>query len=208
MAWFLWGRGDGQEVRPPAAGTYGPDSGNASSAEVSQAARHPRSEAVSPPGPLPAGGEDASPVPATQSGALAPPRAPPNEDLDGPSWRTSRLAFRPRELGKLGPYVKAGLDAARRDMMFCFTRSSDAPAPEGEDQDDAPPPPRADPAVLLLYLEAREGALDVIEARTEYRGTSAPEVVECCREVLRGLEIKAFHTVPGERYRLKYRLPR
>jgi len=101
--------------------------------------------------------------------------------------------------------VKAGLDAARRDMAFCFSRAGDAPAP-AEGSDDGAPPPPSDPAVLLLYLEAREGALDVIEATTERLGTAAPELVECCREVLRGREIPAFDAVPGRRYRLTYRL--
>jgi hypothetical protein len=105
--------------------------------------------------------------------------------------------------------VKAGLAAARRDMAFCFRQAgaaAEAAPPAGEVPDDAPPPPPSDPAVLLLYLEAREGALDIVDTRTEHRGTTAPELVECCREVLRGLEIPAFNVVPGQRYRLKYRL--
>ena len=43
-------------------------------------------------------------------------------------------------------------------------------------------------------------------SRTEYLGTLAPELVDCCREVLRGWEIPAFRALPGGRYRLKYHL--
>jgi hypothetical protein len=135
---------------------------------------------------------------------------PPRDALDSASWRSSKLAFRPRELGKLGPYVKVRLDAARRDMDFCFqqaTARGEPAAPAGEQPEDAPPPVRPDPAILLLYMEAREGALDIVDTRVEYRGTSSPELVECCREVLRGTEIKVFGAVPGQRYRLKFRLP-
>ncbi len=115
------------------------------------------------------------------------------------------MAFRLRELGPMGPYVKAGLDAARREMAFCFRQAGGAPAgaPAPVADPDAPSP---DPAVLLLYLEAREGAIDVVGSRTEYLGTLAPELVECCREVLRGWEIPAFSAVPGRRYRLKFQL--
>jgi hypothetical protein len=125
---------------------------------------------------------------------------PPDEGLDGPAWKSSKLAFGMRELGKMGPYVKVGLDAARRDMEFCFRETA-----ERASSPDAPALP-PDPGVLLLYLDAREGAIDVIDARMEHPGTSTPALVECCREVLRGFEIPAFGAVPGERYRVRFAL--
>jgi hypothetical protein len=115
--------------------------------------------------------------------------------VDVAGWERARLAFGFRELGRIAPYVKTGLDAARRDMAFCFARA-------GASDPDAP----ADPTILTLYLEAREGAIDVVESAVDHRGTARPELLECCREVLRGYEISAFGAVPGQRYRLKYAL--
>ena len=183
-AWLLWERGETRKPLPSSGGIDGPGPGNAIPTDGARASAHPDAGTKGPSGPVP---PRAVPEPAPPPG--------PDDGLDAPSWRDSRLAFRPRELGKIGPYVKAGLDAARREMAFCYRQAG------------GPPPPRtSDPAILLLYLEAREGALDIIDTRTEYLGTSAPEVVECCREVLRGREIPAFDTEPGRRYRVKYRL--
>jgi hypothetical protein len=131
---------------------------------------------------------DAGPLPA----ASAPEPRP-----DAGEWGNAPMAFGFRELGAMGPYVKAGLDAARRDMDFCFQQDAGAP------QTDAGP---RKPAVLLLYLEAREGALDVVEALPESRGEATPRFVECCLDVLRGYEIPAFKAVPGRRYRFRFSL--
>jgi hypothetical protein len=206
--WLLWGRVDTRVPRQAEGAVHGPEA-SATLGDASQAALAPEVLAAAPPALLP---PEPAPARAPEAGPGAAPTtasAPPRDGLDGPSWRNSRLAFRSRELGKMGPYVKAGLDAARRDMEFCFRQAggaaAGAPGP-AEDPDEAPPPRPSDPAILLLYLEARDGAMDVVDARTEHRGTSAPGLVECCREVLRGLEIKAFDTVPGQRYRVKFRL--
>jgi len=40
----------------------------------------------------------------------------------------------------------------------------------------------------------------------ERPGDASPALVECCRQVLRGLEIPAFNVTPGQRYRLRFRL--
>jgi hypothetical protein len=205
LLWLLW-RGTGGERA----------SGDAQGA---RRASPPVTEA--PPEP-PAGGAAASPAPAgapaapsdaAPAAARAPPASALEDSLDGPAWQRSKVAFRTRDLGRLGPYVQSGLDAARRDMEFCYAqataRRDPAPAPEpppDAEQDATASPARPEPAMLLLYLEAREGALDVVEARTDRRGSSPPELVECCREVLRGMEIKAFGAVPGQRYRVKFRL--
>jgi hypothetical protein len=144
------------------------------------------------------GAAGASPPAASAAAA----RPAPDEGPGGAAWRKARVAFQLRELGRMAPYVKTALDDARREMAFCFRGAAHAdaggPAPDGD-----APAPRPRPAILLLYLEAREGALDVVDTRTDHLGDASPEVVECCREVLRGLEIPAFGAVPGARYRLK-----
>jgi hypothetical protein len=201
LLWLLW-RGTGGERA----------SGDARDARLTSP---PATEA--PPEP-PDGGAAALPAPARAPAAPpadagAPPATALEDSLDGPAWQRSKVAFRTRDLGRLGPYVQSGLDGARRDMEFCYAqapaRRDRAPAPEpppDAEQDATASSARPEPAVLLLYLEAREGALDVVEARTDHRGSSPPELVECCREVLRGMEIKAFGAVPGQRYRVKFRL--
>ncbi|MFL5262621.1 MAG: hypothetical protein ACJ79L_09530, partial [Anaeromyxobacteraceae bacterium] len=204
LLWLFW-RGTGGE-RP---------SGDASDARLASA---PVTEASPEP---PDGGAAAlpglagappAPAEATPADAGAAPAAAREDGFDGPAWQRSKVVFRTRDLGKLGPHVQSGLDAARRDMEFCYAQAparrdaAPEPPPDPEQQDATEPPARPDPAMLLLFLEAREGALDVVEARTEHRGTSSAELVECCREVLRGMEIKAFGAVPGRRYRVKFRL--
>ena len=131
------------------------------------------------------------------AGAKVAPRRP--EGIDSPSWRNARFAFTFRELGKMGPYVKAGLDGARREMSFCF---DEANARSGADSGAA----SKEPAVLLLYLEARAEALDVVDTRTERMGDATVEMVECCRQVLRGFAIPAFDTAPGQRFRVRFEL--
>jgi hypothetical protein len=172
-------------------------------------------DAAVPRAALPAGamaGPAGSPAPGADQAARGAPESPPvrqaaaaarplpDEGPDAESWRRSKVAFRPRELGRLGASVKTALDAARRDMAFCLRGAAGA----GSAAEDRARPP--EPAILLLYLQAREGALEVVDTRTEYVGDATPEVVECCRDVLRGLEIPAFGAVPGRRYRLKFPL--
>jgi hypothetical protein len=57
---------------------------------------------------------------------------------------------------------------------------------------------------FVLYLEAREGAVDVVDAKVARPGTLPSSVLECCRDVLRGLEVKTFFTVPGEHFSYVY----
>lgn len=135
-------------------------------------------------------GGPAAPVP----DASGEPASPAPEDID-PAWRTSKVVFRLREMGAVAPFVDIGLRAAREEMRHCFDAEGASPGAEG-----AP----AEPATLLLYLESREGAIDVVDARTDDLGTSSRALVDCCREVLRGYEIAAAGVVPGRRYRVKY----
>lgn len=138
-----------------------------------------------------------------------PPRAAPAVPARdaGPTgaWTAAELASLPRDLGKMGPSVSLGLDAARRnDMEFCFREAGE----RGGDSDD---PPRSKAlsgrrsAVLMLYLEAREDAVDVIDARVEKAGNLPPPILECCQQVLRGLEVGVFFAKPG-RYRYLYEI--
>lgn len=165
-----------------------------------------------PPGPAATGSDGGAPAPeggiaparpgtdrspAADAGGLAADAAPaaPDQGPDARAWRNAPMAFGLRELGAMGPYVKAGLDAARRDMEFCF-RQEGAPPGAGPGAQEA--------AVFLLYLEARQGALEVVDARPERMGGATPRLVECCRDVLRGYVIPAFNPVPGRRYRFRF----
>lgn len=132
--------------------------------------------------------------------APAPP-APLPEDLD-PSWRDSRVVFRLRELGADTPYVVAGLREARAQMGRCFEAESAGRSGMGPGEADA----AGAPAVLVLYLDSREGAIDVVEVRAESLGNASRSLVECCRDVLRGHEIRSPKAVPGRRYRVHYPL--
>jgi hypothetical protein len=121
-------------------------------------------------------------------------------------WSTVAIALLPEHLGRrLGPSLKAALDATRNDdMAFCFRE----PQRGGEAAPDAIATwvPRRDGS-LVLYLEAREGAVDVVDvvdARVARPGTLPPEVLECCREVLRGMEIKVPFAEPRARFRYVY----
>jgi hypothetical protein len=197
----LWLRLAAGAPRPPPSG------------EASGGAAEPAGAALA--GPAVALSSPAAPPrPLEGSAARAPARRPsvdavasarPEDGPEAESWRASRVVFRPRELGRMGASVKVGLDQARREMEFCFRdaarASGGATAPP---EDPVAPPP--EPAVLLLYLQAREGALDVVDVRVDYLGGATPELVACCREVLRGFEIPAFDAVPERRYRLKFPL--
>jgi hypothetical protein len=120
----------------------------------------------------------------------------PRTPLDDPAWKDAKVAFGLRQLGRLAPYVKVGLDEARQDMAFCFARESAALAEQRA----------SDPPALTLYLETRGGGLDVVDVTVEHRGGARAELLDCCREVLRGHAISAFDAAPGQRYLLKYSL--
>jgi hypothetical protein len=150
--------------------------------------------------PIAPDGAASTRIPSAPAPPVAPPPAP--EDLD-PSWRESPVASRVRQLGAVAPYVYSALRDARTEMRFCFDAQGareGGPAAAEQDVGDSP-------AVLVLYLEAREGAIDVVEVGIDRLGTLPREVVECCREVLRGHEIRAPNAVPGRRYRLSHLLP-
>ncbi len=113
------------------------------------------------------------------------------------------------KLGELGPGLAApvntALRAARATIESCFEEDrqlrASRPAPT-YDPDNMP----TGPAVLVLQLESRGGALDVVAATVESLGTSTRELANCACQVLRGWPIPAPAASPGRRYRLKYPL--
>jgi hypothetical protein len=135
------------------------------------------------------------PAPAPAAGPLR------QEGTDYRDWSAS-VAILPAALGGMGPSLKLGLDAARNDdMAFCFRGLERGGAAPGAAEWKTI---RA--ADLLLYLEAEEGAVDVVDATVARSGTLPPSVVECCREVLRGMQITVLFAVPGQRYRYIYEI--
>jgi len=90
-------------------------------------------------------------------------------------------------------------------MDSCFQEEDRLLARGGGPKFDPSNPPTG-PAVLMLRLEAREGALDVVDTELDYLGTSTRALATCCQHVLKGWPIPAPLAVPGRRYRLKYLL--
>jgi len=201
---LVWAMRRTEQPRPPTVAAHEPPGAEAVPGPGEDPQRVAAPGAAPSARPAAAGSRDA---PAARAMAVPASSPRPEEGPDGASWRRAKLAFGMRELGRMGPYVKVGLDAARREMAFCFSRQTAAAQASAPDGDADEPPPAPDPAILLLYLEAREGALDVVDARTDHLGATSPEVADCCREVLRGWEIPAFKVVPGQRYRVKFELP-
>jgi hypothetical protein len=151
---------------------------------------------------------EASPVPVAgntsdlaPNGPFEPPPAPVVVAPAPIATKPQRDAFRnwsdgvavlPKDLGEMGPSLKLGLDQARNnDMAFCFRElENGGRGSRGAD--------------FVLYIETREDAVDVVEARVARPGALPPSVVECAREVLRGLEVKVFFAVPGQRFSYVY----
>jgi hypothetical protein len=121
-------------------------------------------------------------------------------------WEMVPAASKPAELGPaLAVPVNTALRAARATIESCFEEDrrlrAGRPAPT-VDPDNVP----TGPAVLVLQLESRGGALDVVSATVESLGTSTRELAECACQVLRGWPIDAPAATAGRRYRLKYSL--
>jgi hypothetical protein len=143
----------------------------------------------------------AAPAPLAAAPALAPapaagtPTPAPDPDKAYRDW-SSKVAVLPQDLGQMGPSLKLALDDARnKDMAFCFREVEGAPGPHTIRSSN-----------LVLFLETREGAVDVVEARIAHAGTLPPAVVDCAVEVLRGMAVKVFFVVPGQRYSYLYEI--
>ena len=140
----------------------------------------------------------AAPAPVRITFAPAPTpvaAAPPQQERDNFKNWSAKVSALPEDLGEVGPSLKLGLDDARNnDMAFCF-RDMDHSGPWSTRATD-----------FMLYLETRDGAVDVVDAKVARPGSLPPSVVECCRDVLRGLEVKVFFAVPGQRLSYIYEI--
>lgn len=123
----------------------------------------------------------------------------------GVDWASVPEAARVSELGPaLARPVYDALQAAREQMESCFEeeRRRLARRPARATREDS-----ADTStILVLRLESRPGALDVVDTELEMRGDVSEELVSCCRIVLKGWPIAAPGAAGGQRYRLKYLL--
>jgi hypothetical protein len=127
----------------------------------------------------------AAPTPAPVVSAPAPVAAPAQPERDDFKNWSSDVAKLPQDLGEMGPSLKLGLDSVRNnDMAFCFRELEDG----GN---------RSRATDFVLYLEAREDAVDVVDAKVARPGALPASVIDCAREVLRGVEVKVFFAVPG-----------
>jgi hypothetical protein len=121
-------------------------------------------------------------------------------------WDLVPMASRVGELGPgLAAPVNTALKLARATIESCFEEDrqlrAGRPGPV-VDPDNAP----TGPAVLVLQLESRAEALDVVAATVESLGSSTRELADCACQVLRGWPVPAAAATPGRRYRLKYPL--
>jgi hypothetical protein len=132
--------------------------------------------------------------------APAAPAAPADEKNAFEKWSPS-VAKLPKDLGEVGPSLKLALDDARNnDMAFCFRDLE-----QRADGDEAAP--RTLRATdFVLYIETREGTADVVEAKVARPGTLPQNVVDCARDVLRGLEVKVYFASPGAHFSYIYEI--
>jgi hypothetical protein len=172
-------------------------------ANVMAAEHGERGQAVAAPpparvAPLAPAFEDLRPAQPATAAAPAPAPAAQRDALQE-AWRGTSVAVMPKDLGAMGPAIKLALDKVQReDMDFCFRE------PGKEGRMEAKTPRRA--SNLMLFLETREGAVDVVEARVANAGTLPAAVVECCLEVARGLEIPLPSAEPGKRMQHLYEI--
>jgi hypothetical protein len=121
-------------------------------------------------------------------------------------WELVPTASRLAELGLgVAAPVDAALRSARATIESCFEEDRLLRASRPEPVFDPENIPTG-PAVIVLQLESRDGALDIAEAQVESLGTSTSELAACACQVLRGWPIPAPAAKAGRRYRLKYSL--
>lgn len=162
-------------------------------------------EVVAGPPPSPPPEAAVAPAPPVSTKPVAPSRRRPVAEAATP-WAEVPIAARPYDLGpELARPVMVALDAARGQMDPCFDEEERALA-QGRGPRFDPRNPPTGPAVLVLRLESRAGALDVVEAEIDSLGTSTRALAVCCQQVLKGWPIPAPLALPGHRYRLVYLL--
>lgn len=146
-----------------------------------------------------------APPPPVSTKPVAPSRRRPVAEA-ATGWDDVPIAARPYDLGpELARPVMTALDAARGQMDPCFDEEERALA-QGRGPRFDPKNPPTGPAVLVLRLESRAGALDVVDAEIASLGTSTRALAVCCQQVVKGWPIPAPLAVPGQRYRLVYLL--
>lgn len=177
----------------------------------SAAPRPAAAPAAAPPSSASARPAVASDAPPTPPDATPPPVAPPairgpRSASAGAAWEEVPVALRAHELGReLARDVRVSLEEARGGMEPCFATEAKAlqhvrAAPADPDR------PFGGPGVLILRIESRAGALDVVDVEVDALGTSTAALAACCRNVLHGWRIPAAQAVPGKRYRLAFPL--
>jgi hypothetical protein len=143
--------------------------------------------------------EMARPVQPIALAAAPAPTLAPERDAVEQAWRGTKLSILPKDLGEMGPELKLALDKQQReDMEFCFRD------PSGSGRMEAQTPRRA--GTLLLFLESREGAVDVVQARIAHGGTLPPDVLECALQVAHGLEMRLPSAAPGKKLKYLYEI--
>lgn len=120
-------------------------------------------------------------------------------------WERVAVVARVSELGKLARPVARGLSRARELLRPCFAEERRAlAAGRGPPFDPADPP--TGPAILILDLETRGGAVEVVSANVDSLGTSTAELAGCAVEMLTGYGIDAPGAEAGRRFRVMHLL--
>ncbi len=111
------------------------------------------------------------------------------------------------ELGEpLAGAVRDGLTAARSRIDRCFANEQKRAEERGPRPLDGAGD-RGAPAVLLLRLTGRAGALDVDGVEVRAQGRVVGELVDCARRMLDGRALAVPRSVAGKRYRLTFVVP-
>jgi len=107
-------------------------------------------------------------------------------------------------LGKIGPGLRTALNAYGGDVMAeCSSGRNDVGQPQEEEgvvTEDTNP-------VLLLQLETLQGAVQIVGATVERRGSASEEVLACALAGLRGTVLTVPRASSGARHVLRFRLP-
>ncbi|HET9598116.1 MAG TPA: hypothetical protein VFP65_21185, partial [Anaeromyxobacteraceae bacterium] len=120
-----------------------------------------------------------------------------------PAWSEVPVAPRLSSFGPLARAVHEGLGRARDALEPCY--AADARSRAGQ-RARVPASDELGSAVVMLEIESRDGALEIVALPLQELGGSSQELVACCEDVLRGFRFVAPGAAPGRRYRLPYQL--
>lgn len=148
-------------------------------------------------------------------GASADPRPPPPLVVDpapppppAGSWEAVPVAARPAALGGVGAAVGRGLAELEAEVSACFSEASQsryARSPFTSLTGASLAEDGGNP-VLVLELETVDGAVRIVDAPLESRGSTSEGVIACAQGVLRGQRFEAPGTRPGGRHRMLFTL--